>query len=100
MRCVLSGVTGIGRPCVVALLLAAPLAAQSRIRTDVDTTLVTVGDRVTLTVSVQHAAGATVVWPDSISMHPFEVLAAQVLPTTIDFDGSRSVAVFSLTVGS
>lgn len=96
MRCALGVLMTMGRFCAVALVLATSLGAQSRIRTDVDTTLVTVGDRITLTVSVQHAVGTSVVWPDSVSLGSFEVLAARALPTQADGDGSRSVAVFSL----
>ena len=72
----------------LALLLAGPvtLSAQSRIRTSVDTTLVTVGDHITMTVSVEHAPGTRVVWPDSIMLAPFEVLGARVGPTRTDGD--------------
>ena len=66
-------------PVAFACALAvAPLAAQdARISNDVDTTLVTVGDRIRLTVTVEHAVGARVVWPDSLDLSPFELLAAQ-----------------------
>lgn len=56
--------------------LSAPAHAQSRIQTALDTTLVTVGDRMTLTVTVEHAPEASVVWPDSLDLSPFEVLGA------------------------
>ena len=66
----------------------APLASQPRVRSapqaraphlqaEVDTTLVTVGDPVTLRVSVDHARGTTVAWPDSLALGPFEVLVAR-----------------------
>jgi hypothetical protein len=84
------------RAVALVLLFAAPLAAQSSIRTDVDTTLVTVGDLVTMTVSVEHEAGAAVVWPDSIDLAPFEVLEARTRPAEADGDRARSTAVFSL----
>jgi len=84
------------RAVALVLLFAASLAAQSSIRTEVDTTLVTVGDVVTMTVSVEHEAGTTVIWPDSIDLAPFEVLDARTRPAETDGDRARSTAVFSL----
>jgi hypothetical protein len=82
---------------VVALtLLGAPAHAQSRLRTDVDTTLVTVGDRIDLTVRVEHAADASVSWPDSLDLSPFEVLGARLQPTAVEDGVAVSTAVFSL----
>jgi hypothetical protein len=53
---------------------------------------VTVGDRLTMTVTVEHPAGATVTWPDSLDLSPFEVLEAR------SEDGTtRSSAAFTLT---
>ena len=54
--------------------------AQSSVRADIDTTLVTVGDRITMTVTVDHPAGSRVSWPDSLELGPFEVLEATVQP--------------------
>ncbi len=95
---------------VVVLLAAATLesagaAAQevgqadprSTIHSEVDTALVTVGDRITLTVTVDHPAGTRVVWPDSIDLAPFEVLGARQLPSTETGGGLRSVALLTLT---
>jgi hypothetical protein len=48
------------------------------VRTEVDTTAITLGDRVYLTVTVEHDAGTTVIWPDSLDLGPFEVLGATV----------------------
>jgi len=80
------------------LLLAAtvPVAAQSRIQSDVDTTLVTVGGRITLTVRVAHPVDASVVWPDSVDLSPFEVLGARLEPTATEGGGAVSTAVFSI----
>jgi hypothetical protein len=85
---------------VAALLLAWPLAssvaAQSRIATTVDTARATVGDRITMTVSVEHPTGAQVVWPDSLDLAPFEVVEARVAPPA-EIDGTaRSTATFAL----
>lgn len=78
------------------LVLASPLQAQSNVRTAVDTTVATVGGRVTLTVSVEHPAGSTVVWPDSVDLDPFEVLAARAVPMVVEGARARSAAVFSV----
>ena len=74
----------VDRPALVAVLaLWSPslaLAQAPRVRTALDTTLVSVGDRLELTVTVEHASGETVVWPDSVSLDPFEILGAELLP--------------------
>jgi len=65
-----------------------------RLRTDVDTTVVTVGDPITLQISVDHAPDARVAWPDSLDLAPFEVLGARASgPST-----QGGVAQSSLTV--
>lgn len=82
----------------LALAVAAPtrLLAQSMIRTEVDTAVVTVGDRITLTVSVEHPSDAQVEWPDSISLEPFEVLDARAsAPRSA---GERSVSTLALSL--
>ena len=84
---------------MTVVLVASPAfgSAQVHIRSDVDTTLVTVGDRITLTVRVTHPADGSVLWPDSLDLSPFELLAAQVLPTE-SRDGARvSSTAFQLT---
>ena len=81
-------------PWIGLALVAGAAHAQVSIRTDVDTTLVTVGDRITLTVSVDHPSGASVVWPDSIDLSPFEVLGAQAMPPQVGAEGATSAVVF------
>jgi hypothetical protein len=54
-----------------------PQAQGPRLQTEVDTTLVTVGDPITLLVSVEHAPGTRVAWPDSLELGPFEILGAR-----------------------
>ena len=84
--------------CVAFALLPVGVAAQdARIFNDVDTTVITVGSRVVLTVTVDHTAGAQVAWPDSLNMAPFEVLGAQPLAPTADGERVRSGAEFVLT---
>ena len=85
----------------LALAAVAPSATTAqapRVRTSLDTTLVSVGDRLQLTVTVEHAPGETVVWPDSLSLDPFEILGAELLaPTSVEgrvVTGAR----FTLTV--
>lgn len=76
---------------------AAPIHAQSTVRTTVDSTLVTVGDRITLTVAVEHAPDATVAWPDSLDLSPFEVVGARALGSEPSGGRVRSSAQFYLT---
>jgi hypothetical protein len=81
----------------VATALTAPLAAQSRATTDVDTTHVTVGDRVTLTLTVDHPSSTGVIWPDSLDLAPFEVLERATSGPVDAGDESRSTLVLTLT---
>ncbi|MEQ1856669.1 MAG: BatD family protein [Longimicrobiales bacterium] len=81
---------------VVMAALAAPVVAQSRVTTEVDTTHVTVGDRVTLTVTVEHPSTSTVAWPDSLDLGPFEVLTAQALADQSAGDVTNSSLALSL----
>jgi hypothetical protein len=83
--------------CVCLVAVPAALSAQSRVTTNVDTTLVTVGDRITMTVSVEHPTGAQVVWPDSVDLYPFEVLDARLAPPTTTPGGARTSAVITVT---
>jgi len=76
---------------------AAPVAGQSTVRTEVDKTVVTVGDRITMTVTVDHAASAQARLPDSLSVSPFEALATRVLPVETTPDGVRSTFAITLT---
>jgi len=72
------------------------MAQDARLRSDVDTTLVTVGDRIRLTVSIEHSAGARLQWPDSLDLSPFEVLAAEALTPSGEGNRVRSGAVLTL----
>jgi BatD DUF11 like domain len=80
-----------------ALLAAAlPVAAQSSISAQLDTTTATVGDQITMTVTVDHPADARVVWPDSLDLAPFEVLAKRTLPDQARGAETRSSAELTL----
>ena len=86
-------------PLGAVVMLSGALSAQEpRVRTTLDKTRVRVGDRLELTVAVEHAAGETVLWPDSLSLAPFELLGAEVLPPGGVEDGVVSGARFTLTV--
>lgn len=85
----------------VALMAAlTPLALGAQgpsIHAQVDTTAVTVGGRVELTVTVEHPPSSSVIWPDSLDLAPFEVVDAVVLPTTSAEGRAVSRARLSLT---
>ena len=75
---------------------ASPLAAQARVSTQVDSTRVTVGDRITMTVTVEHPTAARVTWPDSLDLAPFEVLEVRALPGEATGDIAHARAVLTL----
>jgi hypothetical protein len=78
-------------------LQATRLSAQEpRIGTEVDTAVVSVGDRITLTVTVDHPASANVAWPDSLDLAPFEVLGGRATPPVSHNGGSRSSLILTL----
>jgi BatD DUF11 like domain len=79
------------------LAVALPLAAQSSIDARIDTTAATVGDRITMTVSVEHPAGARVTWPDSLDLAPFEVLETHEVPAQTTVEATKSTEVVTLT---
>lgn len=58
----------------LAGMRAVPAQDAPSIRTTLDTAVIHVGDRLRLTVDVTHAASERVVWPDSLTLDPFEVL--------------------------
>jgi hypothetical protein len=96
-RAVLALATATVALAVATLAVSAPaLAAQSRVTTAIDTTYATVGDRIGLTVTVEHPGGTTVAWPDSLSLAPFEVLDARLEPTRSANAGSASTLHLSL----
>ena len=85
------------RAALLVALAPMPLRAQApQIFTELDTSLVSVGDRMAFTVRVEHDPAAIVVWPDSLELGSLEVLGAEFLPT--DNEGGRSItgARFSL----
>jgi hypothetical protein len=87
--------------CLTALLIAlapVPLRAQTpRILTELDTALVSVGDRMALTVRVEHDPAAIVVWPDSFGLGSVEVLGAEFALPASERGRSITSARFTLT---
>ena len=80
----------------VAAVAVVPAGAQSRVRAQLDTTVVTVGDRITMTVSVDHPASSRARLPDSLSLAPFEVLGARAEPVAAVDGGARSAWTLTL----
>ncbi len=81
------------------VFVPAPLRAQApRIRAELDTALVSVGDRMEFTVRVEHDPAATVVWPDSLSLGSVEVLEAELLPPASE--GGRSITAARFTLAA
>lgn len=83
--------------CLLALALTPSTASsQSSIRAEVDTTVVTIGDRITLTITVDHPAASRATLPDSLDVAPFEVLDARALP--VETTGAEASSTFELTL--
>ena len=86
-------------PLLLTALAALPLRAQApRIFTELDTALVSLGDRMALTVRVDHDAAAIVVWPDSLALGSVEVLGAELAPPASE--GERSITSASFTLAA
>ena len=72
------------------VLVPAPLQAQApRVFTELDTALVSLGDRMVFTVRVEHDPAAVVVWPDPLGLGSVEVLSAEMIPPASE--GGRSI---------
>jgi len=88
--------------CLTILLIAmapVPLRGQApRIVTQLDTVLVSVGDRMALTVRVEHDPAAVVVWPDSFALGSIEVFGAELAPTASE--GGRSITSARFTLAA
>ena len=78
-------------------LAPVPLRAQTpRIFTELDTALVSVGDRMALTVRVEHDPAVSVVWPDSLDLGSVEVIDAELAPPASEGGRSTTSARFTL----
>ena len=94
------GLVGLAVGLVGGFAVGRPASAQeARIAMTVDTTLIHVGDPVTVRLAVDHPEGWTVEWPDSFAVAPFEVLSAEFSPpvTVTDGGGLRSTATLVVT---
>ncbi len=81
-------------------LLGATLWAQGvppELVTHVEPTAATLGDRIRVVITVDHATDARVAWPDALSVEPFELLAMQPLEPTTQGMRSRSSMELTLT---
>ncbi len=86
-------------PAVLAATLLWSLAAQdmARVRASTDLERVTVGDHVTLTLTVEHDSGTAVVWPEPAeALGEFEVRDFRVLADSAAGGGVVSSAQFVL----
>ena len=72
--------------------------SEPRARVSADTTLISVGDRISYSIVVEHPSAATVLWPDSLSLAPFEILDAELLPMVSEGARAASTLRLSLTV--
>lgn len=85
---------------LLALMLCVgpvPVRAQARLETQVDTSVIHVGDRITMTVSVDHAAASRAQLPDSLALSPFEALSVEQAPDQTTDGGVRSTFRLALT---
>ena len=86
-------------PVLFMAMSATPLFGQQpRLSTVLDTFLVTVGDRLQLTVRVEHDPAETVFWPDSLALGPFELLGTE--PLEVRREGGRTVTGVRLTLAA
>ena len=82
----------------ILLLVSRPLLGQTpSLASEIDTTVVSVGDRITLRVTVNHPEGSRVIWPDSLNLEPFEVLGGQQAPTVSQGQSVQSSLALTLT---
>jgi len=74
-------------------------SAQSEptFRAELDANRMTIGDRLHLTVTVEHDASAEVMWPDSVDWGPFELLGVELLQPVQDGNRIRQIARYTLT---
>ena len=85
---------------LLAVSLVAHISAQTDppgLFTAIDPTVITVGDPVTLVVTVNHAADAQVVWPDPLHLGPFELVDMRLLEPVPEGNRVQSSAELTLT---
>ena len=85
---------------LVAVALGVPSGAQTgapAISSTVEPAQLAVGDRTRLGIVVEHAAGASVTWPEPESLGPFEVLERRVDEPRVEGDRAQSTVELVLT---
>jgi len=70
---------------------------RPEISTALDPTVMTIGDTVRVTVSVTHASDARVVWPETLTLDPFELLDLRPVEPVPEGAGLRSSAELTVT---
>lgn len=79
------------------LLSAQEPSAGLALRSDVDTTVITLGDPIRLMLWVDHGADVQVDWPRELELSPFEVLEIEASEPVAAGTGFRSRATYVLT---
>lgn len=82
-----------------ALALPAALVAQTgpTVQTRVEPSTITVGESARLLVTVAHAPGASVTWPETPPLGPFELVGLEVLEPAVEDGRTTSTAALSVT---
>lgn len=100
VSCVPAGAVRAAAVLLLALALGAPAPAQPRapaVSSNLEPAHIAVGDRTRLTIQVEHAAAASVAWPDPESLGPFEVLERRIDGPRVEGDRAVSSAELVLT---
>ncbi len=71
--------------------------APPRLDVTVDPTSITLGDPVTVAVTITHPLDTHLIWPDPVELAPFELLAMTVTEPVVDNDRLRSTAELAVT---
>ena len=77
-------VAALAAPLAAALVAALPAVTSGQtgppaIDTTIGAQVISVGDQIAVTVTVTHAPGTDVLWPDPIDVGPFELLASRAI---------------------
>lgn len=100
VSCVTAGAVRAAAALLLALALGAPAPAQPRapaVSSNLEPAHIAVGDRTRLTIQVEHAAAASVAWPEPERLGPFEVLERRVDGPRVEGDRAVSRAELVLT---
>ncbi len=83
-----------------AAAVAAVGAQEVRVAMDVDTTMINLGDPVSVRLRVDHPADWSVEWPDSLDVAPFEVLRYAASPPSAAPGGEGAMSAASAVLTS